>query len=144
MVRFGLGRPGILVEAEVLGRPLVVGVDAEEEHDEGRDGDDDHPGALGELGDQEDDSGDGRDARAEAVDGGAAAPAGRAFPPPVHDQPRLGQREPDEHPDGEEGDQLVGVAVDGDEQRAGQDTVSTRMPLPNVCRSPRMLNRCGR
>jgi hypothetical protein len=31
------------------------------------------------------------DARAEAVDGGAAAPAGRALAPPVHDQPGFGR-----------------------------------------------------
>ena len=46
-----LGPPRILVEAEVLGRPLVVRVNPEEQHDEGRDSDDDHPGTLGEFGD---------------------------------------------------------------------------------------------
>jgi hypothetical protein len=44
-----------------------------------------------------------------------------ASPPPVHDQAGLRKREADEHADGEERDQGVGVAADGDEQSSGHD-----------------------
>ena len=60
----------------------------------------------------------GGDDGAEAVDGGAALPARRPRPPPVHDEAGLREREADEDADGEQRDQRVGVAVDGDEERA--------------------------
>ena len=45
----------------------------------------------------------------------------RAVRPPVHHHARLGQGEADEHADGEEGDQRVGVAPDHHQQHGGGD-----------------------
>ncbi len=61
------------------------------------------------------------DHRAEPVDHGAPAPAGRSLAAPVHDEAGLREREADEHPDGEERDERVGVAAHGDHEGRGHE-----------------------
>ena len=58
---------------------------------------------------------------------------GGRVPPPVDDQSGLGEGEPGEDADGEQRDQLVGVAADGDEQggrKAGEDPDAVGEDLP--------------
>ena len=99
----------------------VVGSHAVEQQDQERYGDDDHPGTLHELGDEEDGCCGGGDHGSESVYGGPPGPAGFSGPAPMYDETGLGQREADEHADGEQWDERVRVTADGDEQQARED-----------------------
>jgi hypothetical protein len=61
----------------------------------------------------------------------------------VPDHPRLGQGEPDEHPDGEQRHQLLRVPRAATSSAAAA-TASTLIPYRYTCRSARSANMCGR
>ena len=120
MMGLACGLAGISPRPSARPARRVVAVDPGEQRDEHRYRQHHDPRALGELGHQEHHGGHGGRGRAEAVKGRLVLPVRWPGPPPVHDQAGLRQREPGEHPDGEQRDQRQGVARHGDEQRGRQ------------------------
>ena len=103
------------VEGEGLPGEIEVAADAQRGHGEDDHHGPGHPCALGELGHRGDDEDDARHHAADGVEGQALAPMRIARAPPVHDHPRLGEREGEEDPDCVERDQALGLSREGDE-----------------------------
>ena len=95
----------------------VLAVQPQQDDDEDREHDEDHPRAVGELGDGDDEGDDARQRGADAVDHETPPPARLAQPEVVLGHPRLGQREPGEHTDGVEGDERGHLGAGGDHER---------------------------
>ena len=111
----------------------VVPVDDEEEPDQRRDRDHDHPGARGELRlDHEQGDDAGREC-SEAVDDRALPPVALLVPQPVADHPGLGDRERGEDADHIQVDERDHVRVERPDQERrdpGQDDDAVRVDEP--------------
>jgi hypothetical protein len=118
-----------------LGDLRAVGpLDSLQQHHQRGDGDADHPGAVGELGDGDDDQDDQGNDPAGAVDHQAVAPARLAQAQMPSSHAGLGEGEGEDHADGVQRDQLMGVGPKRNHQEDGrgrqhQDAVGVDQPV---------------
>ena len=96
-------------------------MDFKEHIDQGRDEQDDNPGSVDEFGDEDDDDDAGRDQGTEAVDDGKEAPVSFPALSPVDDHGRLGNGEGEEYADGIEGNEVLNITLEEDNQDAGHE-----------------------
>ncbi|MGW4790986.1 hypothetical protein ACWEPC_01040 [Nonomuraea sp. NPDC004297] len=115
-----------------------------ERDDKNGDGHEHQPAALVPFGHQLHDQRHGRQQRSQPVQGGMPVPASAALQAPVPDHADLGEGEADEHADGEDRHQRLGVPLghqEQDQREDGEHRDAVTVDLPVGAQGPLSENR---